>query len=121
MNAAPKVPVINDTARSPALFLGVPFGFNAIIHPRRRMVGAMQRSITNDLSFHLSERYPTLRTQITPIALPGALGIRAPRVEYPKVVGRILLKLERPPVGMELRSLQLHTIQTLISLNVSNN
>jgi hypothetical protein len=97
MNAAPNVPVKKLAANNPALFLGIPYGSRPIIKPAPKIVGKMQINITELLSLHLSDKYPTPRTQTAPIAPPGAERISASREEYPNVVIRILEKFEIPP------------------------
>jgi len=119
MNAAPNVPVMKLAASNPALFFGTPLGSRPIINPAPRIVGMIHISMTDDRSRHLSERYPTRRTHIAPIAPLGALRRSAWREEKPKVVSRILEKFESPPLGMELRRVQRQTSQTRRSLNVS--
>ena len=77
INAAPNVPVKKLAASSPALFFGTPLGSSPIMRPAPRMVGRIQSNMTDDLSRHLSEKYPTPRTQIAPIAPLGALKMSA--------------------------------------------
>ena len=119
MNAAPKVPVKKLAASNPALFFGTPLGSKPIIRPAPRIVGRIAMSMTEVRSLHLSDRYPTPSTQITPIAPPGADMRSASLDVYPNVVRRIVLKFEMPPFGMELSIVQRHTSQTRISLKVS--
>jgi len=68
----------------------------------------------------LSEKYPVPITKTTPMAPLGALMRSAWRGVYPKVVKRMLEKLEIPPFGIELKHVARQTSQTLASLNVSN-
>lgn len=119
INAAPNVPVRKLAANNPALFLGIPFGSSPIIKPAPKIVGKMQINITELLSLHLSDRYPTPRTQTAPIAPLGAERISASREEYPNVVSKMLEKFEIPPLGIELSSVQMQTSQTRRSLKVS--
>ena len=77
MNAAPNVPVRKLAARRPALFFGMPLGSRPIMRPAPRIVGRMQMSMTDDLSRHLSDKYPTPKTQMAPIAPLGALRMSA--------------------------------------------
>jgi len=119
MKEAPKVPHRNPAASSPALFFGTPFGSSPIIKPAARIVGMIHSSIIDDLSLHLSEKWPTARTVMRPTAPTGAFKRRASRLEYPKVVSNILEKFESPPLGMAPKIVQRQTSQTRISLNVS--
>jgi hypothetical protein len=56
INAAPNVPVSQLAANNPALFFGCPFGSKPIMRPAPKIVGIMQRSITDDRSCHLSDK-----------------------------------------------------------------
>ena len=120
MNDAPNVPQRNPPASRPALFRGSPLGKRPIMRAAPRIVGRMQRIMIVDRSRHLSEKWPTSRTVMRPIAPPGAFKINAWRGVYPKVVRRILEKFDKPPLGIALRSVHRHINQTRTSFRVSN-